>query len=113
MLGNTLVIAGGWSNIDGSITSTTELINLQTGSIAWGPSMGSRRKSFHLLVLHTPLPRLLALGGTDGSRWLESVEELVGDTTGELEAGSWRQVDPLEGTRARFGAVVVENDSIC
>ena len=111
MLGNSLVVAGGWG---GRYTRrSTEVIDLQTGTIAWGPSMGSSRYGFHLLLLHSPSPRLLALGGYDGSSSLESVEELVGSTTEELGGGSWRQVEPLGEARGWDGAVVVGEDTIC
>ena len=75
--------------------------------------MGSRRGHFHLLLLHSPSPRLLALGGYDRSTYLESVEELVGSTTEEVVGGSWRQVEPLGEARGWYGAMVVGEDMIC
>ena len=111
VLGTSLVIAGGYDGV--SYLSTTEVIDLQTGTIAWGPSMASGRRGFHLLLLNSPSPRLLALGGYDGLNTLESVEELVGSTTEEVVGGSWRQVEPLGEARGWYGAVVVEEDTVC
>ena len=99
VVGRTLIIAGGYSGTH----RTTEVLNLDSRTIAFGPSMASPRKGFHLVTL--PGPRLLAMGGTDVSTTLASVEELVD--------GAWVEAASLEAGRSNYGAVAVPEGLVC
>jgi len=100
VVGRTLIIAGGWR---GTTHRTTETLDLDSRTISPGPSMASYRQQFHLVTL--PGPRLLAMGGTDVSTTLASVEELVD--------GAWVEAASLEGRRGSYGAVAVSEGLVC
>ena len=83
----------------------TEILDLDTRTITYGPSMTSPRQAFHLVLV--PPGRLFALGGFtySGDTFLDSVEELV--------AGAWVEVAALEASKADFGAVAVPEGLGC
>merc|ERR1719319_2226463 len=100
VVGRTLIIAGSNS---GGAHRTTETLDLDSRTIAFGPSMAGRRSNFHLVTL--PGPRLLAMGGHDGDNPLASVEELVD--------GAWVEAASLEGERWSYSAVAVPEGLVC
>jgi hypothetical protein len=107
--GLVVVAGGGTGGFD--YLRTTEIINIATRTISFGPEMQHARINFHLAVLPAPggeTDRVLVLGGTyydNGYKYLGTVEELV--MPGPGGSATWAPTTELQEGRALFGAVGV------
>jgi hypothetical protein len=110
--GGRVVVAGGW---DGQFNElkTTEMIEISSRTVTAGPEMLEARSLLQLAVLQAPGgpgTRVLALGGHDGDKELDTVEELV---IGAARTSAWRQLASLEERRSYFGAVALPVGLAC
>ena len=104
VVGSTVIIAGGTSTPN----PTTEMLNIQTRTIRYGPNMVKPRALFHLLTVQ-PGDRAIALGGLryfDGTLYRPNeVEELI--------EGTWRVIGRLDLERSSFGGLAVPTSLLC
>ena len=85
------------------------MLDVATRTIVYGGDLTTARGWFHIVTIRTQgVERALAMGGYDGSSYLDSVEEFDPDTlTWNLAAANL-----LEGKDV-FGAVVMQRSIIC
>ena len=108
VLGSQLIVAGGWDS-DETDLATTASLELGSGAkVAWleGGRMNTPRYGLALVTVGAAgRERLYALGGSDGDRWLDTVERWQ-------EGGRrWQEEEEtLPGRRAYMGAVAVTED---
>ena len=110
VMGRTLVIAGGLGGL-----KTTETLQLDTKTIAYGPSMATPRWAFHLATI-LPGPRVLAVGGEDYGEYYGDFYWTSGnvmDSVEELVDGTWMEAAPMETRRSIYGAVVIPKGLVC
>ena len=98
---NKFIVAGGY--YVGNSLKSTEIIDLETKKIEFGPDMEKPRALFHLLSV---AGRIFALGGYNGNN-LADVEEFVEET------GTWKPATSLPGERDEYGGVAVNVDFVC
>jgi hypothetical protein len=110
-----VVVAGGYGA--GRYLKTTEIINVASRSITYGPELQQARQYFQLVALPAAAgggrERVLALGGRyfqNGWQDLDTVEEWEPGLGG---SSAWRQVTPLKAKKAFFGAMVVPEALVC
>ena len=84
------------------------MLDLVSRQITAGGEMATPRRSFHAAtIISGGQEKLLALAGY-GSRYLNTVEEWV------EESSTWREADSfLEERRVHFGVVSVPSELIC
>jgi hypothetical protein len=105
-----VVVVGGWA--DGAL-KTTEIINIATKTVSFGPELKQARAFFHLAVLPVPggqRDRVLALGGYyyDGfHNHLDSVEEWLPGTS------TWQAVTGLQEARNDYGVALISEALVC
>lgn len=101
-----VVIAGGSY---GESLSSTEVLDLESRTISYGQDLTTPRAYFHIVTLRTQgLERALAVGGWDGSSYLDSVEEFNPDTL------TWNPApENLLESRNSFAAFALRKDLIC
>lgn len=108
-IGRKIVIAGGISRSGSTTHRSTEIVDLETRTIQYAGDLNTARYHFHILTITTDgSERTFALGGYDGSSYLDSVEELNPDTL------TWKTTPAkLAGKRDRFGAVALPKSLVC
>ena len=88
--------------------ATTEVLDLETRKIEFAGELATPRRFFHIVkIVEAGLDRYLAMGGYDGSSYLDSVEEFDADTL------TWKQSSNLMETRAYYGAVALDRSILC
>ena len=101
-----VIVSGG--GIGGRSLATTEVLDLETRKIEFAGELATPRIFFHIIkIVEAGLERYLAMGGYDGSSYLDSVEEFDADTL------SWKPAANLLETRGYYGAVALERSLVC
>ena len=97
------------SNNGGGTLRSTEVLDIQSRTIQYGEDLTTRRYGFHIVTIRTQgVERALAMGGYDGSSYLDSVEEFDPDTL------TWNPAAAnLLERRGSYGVVALKRDLIC
>ena len=112
-IGEKVVIAGGqlWFGTYGRTLGSTEVLDLTTRKIEYAGDLRTPRYGFHIVTItRDNVNRVLALAGSDGSRYshLSSIEEFDPDSL------TWKPVEAnIVTKRSFFGALALTQDLIC
>ena len=101
-----LVIAGGLSSLD-EVLTTVEVFHIRTKALKRGGSLQRARAFFQMIPVGTTFPRLLAIGGTNGTTALDTTEWW------EEEEDTWQEGPRLASERANFAAVMSSSQLVC
>ena len=105
-----VVIAGGWPGYPGSTTHrSTEIVDIERRTIQYAGDLNTARRLFHTLSITTGgSEKIFALGGRDGSSYLDSIEELDPDKL------TWNTTrTKLAEKRDSFAAVALPRSLVC
>ena len=91
------------------LSSSTEILDLETRKIEYAGSLATPRTGFHIVqITEQGIDRVFALGGFDDSSNLDSVEEFDPETL------TWKPASAnLLETRYIFGAIAVSRTLVC
>ena len=103
---NLLIVAGGVSGWD-EVLASVEVFNIDTRALRRGAAMNQPRALFRLVSVGSTYPRLLAVGGHNGTSILESSEWY------EQEENEWNQGPFLQNGRESFSALIISPDLAC
>ena len=94
-----LIVAGGVSDWDEVLTSV-EVFYIKTKALRRGGNLRQARAYFQIIAIGSTHPRLLAIGGHNGTSALETSEWW------EEEESSWRDGPSLSTARFNFAALM-------
>ena len=105
-----IIISGGWDYDGNEIHRSTEILSLETRKIEFAGNLATPRTYFQMATIRTEegTERVFAIGGYDGSSYLDSVEELDPETL------TWNPASANILERRRlFGKVILPKKMIC
>ena len=107
-LGDDKVVIAGGSDSQ-TMHQTTEILDLSTRTLSQGGKMATPRRWFRIISFYdSGVFRTLAVGGSDGVKDLNTVEEW------QLKTESWSTVETqLKVKRSYFGLVAVNKNLVC
>merc|ERR1719195_1566250 len=92
-----VLVAGGHS---GKKLASTEMYFLN-GTVKEVKPMKKKRAGLHMMFMNQPIPRIYAIGGSDGKKYLDSIEVWDNSKT-------WKMTDiKMKTPRSGFGAVAI------
>ena len=101
-----LVVAGGVSDLDDVLTSV-EVFHIATKALRRGGSLKQARAYFKMIPVGSTHPRLLAVGGQNGTSTLDTSEWW------EEEENSWEEGPALSRGRSNFAALMTPPHLVC
>ena len=101
-----LVVAGGVSGWDEVLTSV-EVFHIESKALRKGGSLRQARAYFQIIPVGSTHPRLLAVGGQNGTSTLDTSEWW------EEEEDSWEEGPALSRGRSNFGAIMAPPHLVC
>ena len=101
-----LLVAGGVSDWDEVLTSV-EVVDIKSKALQRGGSLRQARAYFQIVPVGLTLPRLLAIGGHNGTSNLNTSEWF------EVEENSWEEGPPLSTGRSSFAALMAPPHLVC
>ena len=101
-----LVVAGGGSGWD-EVLTTVEIFHIESRALRRGADLRQARAFFHIIPVGSTHPRLLAIGGQNGSTAVDTSEWW------EAEEDSWEEGPPLSTGRSTFAALMAPPHLVC
>ena len=101
-----LVVAGGVSDWDNILTSV-EVFHIKSKALRRGGSLKQARAYFQIIPVGSTHPRLLAVGGQNGTSTIDTSEWW------EEEEDSWEEGPALSRGRTNFAALMAPHHIVC
>ena len=102
-----LVVAGGVSGWGDGVLTSVEIFHIESKALRRGGSLRQARAYFQIIPVGSTHPRLLAVGGQNGTSTLDTSEWW------EEEENFWEEGPELSRTRSHFGALVAPPHLVC
>ena len=104
---NHLVVAGGVSEWGDEVLTSVEVFHIESKALRKGADLLQARAYFQMIPVGSTHPRLLAVGGQNGTSSLDTSEWW------EEEENSWEEGPALSTGRSNFGAIMAPPHLVC
>ena len=102
-----LIVAGGVSGWGDEVLTSVEIFHIESKALRRGGDLRQARAYFQIIPVGSTHPRLLAVGGQNGTSTLDTSEWW------EEEEDSWEEGPALSRRRSNFGALMAPPHLVC
>ena len=102
-----LVVAGGVSKWGDEVLTSVEVFHIESKALKKGGNLRQARAYFQIIPVGSTHPRLLAVGGQNGTLTVDTSEWW------EEEENSWEEGPKLSTGRSNFGALMAPTHLVC